>query len=94
MTSSWIGRRRPPLSGRRGRLGPPATVVLRMLLLKHLRNWSVEECERDVRGRLVYRAFARNDGERVPEAQTLPTHASATNTAAPTATLAGRMSLL
>src|SRR5262245_49239581 len=42
-------RRRHPLSGRRGRLGTPATVVLRLLVLKHLRNWSFEECEREVR---------------------------------------------
>lgn len=64
-------RRRHPLSGRRGRLGTPATVVLRMLLLKHLRNWSFEECEREVRGSLVYRAFCRIDCERVPDAKTL-----------------------
>jgi IS5 family transposase len=31
-------RRRHPRSGRRGRLGTPATVVLRMLVLKHLRD--------------------------------------------------------
>ena len=49
-------RRRHPLSGRRGRLGTPATVVLRVLLLKHLRDWSFDECEREVRGSLVYRA--------------------------------------
>ncbi len=39
--------------------------------LKHLRDWSFEECERDVRGSLVYRAFCRIDGERVPDAKTL-----------------------
>ncbi len=64
-------RRRYPLSGRRGRLGTPATVVLRMLLLKHLRDWSFDECEREVRGSLVYRAFGRIDCERVPDAKTL-----------------------
>jgi IS5 family transposase len=64
-------RRRHPLSSRRGRLGTPATVVLRMLLLKHLRHWSFEECEREVRGSLVYRAFCRIDCERVPDAKTL-----------------------
>jgi IS5 family transposase len=63
--------RRHPLSQRRGRLGTPATVVLRMLVLKHLFHWSFEECEREVRGRLVYRAFCRIDGERVPDAKTL-----------------------
>src|SRR5439155_8420564 len=63
--------RRHPLSARRGRLGTPAAVVLRMLVLKHLFDWSFDECERDVRGSLVYRAFCRIDGERVPHAKTL-----------------------
>lgn len=62
---------RYPQSRRRGRLGTPATVVLRMLVLKHLHDWSFEECEREVRGHLVYRAFCRIDGERVPDAKTL-----------------------
>src|SRR5213594_5107666 len=62
---------RHPQSQRRGRLGTPATVVLRMLVLKHLSDWSFDECEREVRGGLVYRAFCRIDGERVPDAKTL-----------------------
>ena len=63
--------RRHPQSQRRGRLGTPAAVVLRMLVLKHLHDWSFDECEREVRGSLVYRAFCRIDGERVPDAKTL-----------------------
>jgi IS5 family transposase len=63
--------RRHPHSSRRGRLGTPATVVLRMLVLKHLYDWSFDVCEREVRGSLVYRAFCRIDGERVPDAKTL-----------------------
>jgi len=63
--------RRHPESSRRGRLGTPADVVLRMLVLKHLHDWSFDECEREVRGSLVYRAFCRIDGERVPDAKTL-----------------------
>jgi IS5 family transposase len=62
---------RHPQSRRRGRLGTPAAVVLRILVLKHLRDWSFAECEREVRGSLVYRAFCRIDGERVPDAKTL-----------------------
>src|SRR4029434_3705099 len=62
---------RHPQSQCRGRLGTPAAVVLRMLVLKHLRDWSFDECEREVRGSLVYRAFCRIDGERVPDAKTL-----------------------
>jgi transposase-like protein DUF772 len=64
-------RRRHPLSGRRGRDGTPAVVVLRILLLKHLHDWSFDECEREVRGSLVHRAFCRIDCERVPDAKTL-----------------------
>jgi IS5 family transposase len=63
--------RRHPQSRRRGRLGTPASVVLRILVLKHLSDWSFDECEREVRGSLVYRAFCRIDGERVPDAKTL-----------------------
>jgi hypothetical protein len=62
---------RHPASQRRGRLGTPAAVVLRMLVLKHLHDWSFDECEREVRGSLIYRAFCRIDGERVPDAKTL-----------------------
>jgi len=42
-----------------------------MLVLKHLYDWSFDECEREVRGSLVYRAFCRIDCERVPDAKTL-----------------------
>jgi IS5 family transposase len=65
-----LGRRRPG-SRRRGRPGTPAEVVLRMLVLKHLYDWSFDECEREVRGSLVYRAFCRIGCERVPDAKTL-----------------------
>jgi len=65
-----LGRRHPQ-SRRRGRPGTPAAVVLRMLVLKHLYDWSFDECEREVRGSLVYRAFCRIDCERVPDAKTL-----------------------
>src|SRR5262245_20999611 len=41
---------RHPESQRRGRLGTPAAVVLRMLVLKHLHDWSFDDCEREVRG--------------------------------------------
>jgi IS5 family transposase len=36
----------------RGRLGTPAEIVLLMLLLKHLRNWSFNAIEREVRANL------------------------------------------
>src|SRR3989454_3937421 len=63
--------RRHPLSRRRGRLSTPAAVVLRMLVLKHLYRWSFDECEREVRGSLVYREFCGIGCERVPDAKTL-----------------------
>jgi transposase, IS5 family len=64
-------RGRRPKSSSRGRLGTPVVVVLRMLVLKHRYDWSFAECEREVRGSLIYRAFCRIDGERVPDAKTL-----------------------
>ena len=35
----------------------PADVVLRLLILKHIRNWSYQVLEREVRANLVYRDF-------------------------------------
>lgn len=63
--------KRWPQSRRRGRPGTPAEVALRMLILKHLYDWSYEELEREVRANLVYRAFARIGCEAVPDAKTL-----------------------
>lgn len=63
--------RRRPGSRKKGRPGTPADVVLRMLVLKHLYDWSFDECEREVRGSLVWRAFCRIDCEIVPDAKTL-----------------------
>ncbi len=64
------GRRRPK-SRRRGRKQTPAEVVLRLAVLKHLRNWSCEETEREVRANVVYRQFTRIGAETVPDAKTL-----------------------
>src|SRR5687767_1896767 len=60
-----------PQSRRRGRPGTPAEIVLRMLVLKHLFDWSYDELEREVRANLVYRAFTRIDAEEVPDAKTI-----------------------
>jgi hypothetical protein len=43
-----LGRRHPK-SRTRGRLGAPTDVVLRLLILKHVRNWSYAVLEREVR---------------------------------------------
>jgi hypothetical protein len=52
----------------RGRHQTPAEVVLRMLILKHVRNWSYETLEREVRANVVYRSFCRIGMEKVPDA--------------------------
>ena len=49
----------------------PADVVLRLLTLKHIRNWSYEELEREVRANLVYRDFTRIGSSKVPDAKTM-----------------------
>jgi IS5 family transposase len=69
--------RRRPKSRTRGRLGVPAEIVLRMLLLKHLRDWSFDVVEREVRANLVYREFTRVGWEKVPDAKTLGRQARA-----------------
>ena len=58
-------------SPRRGRTGTPAEIVLRLLVLKHVRNWSYAVLEREVRTNLVYRAFTRIGGGKVPDAKTM-----------------------
>jgi IS5 family transposase len=63
--------RRWPQSRRRGRLGTPAEVVIRMLTLKHLFDWSYDDLEREVRANLVYRMFTRIDAGEVPDAKTI-----------------------
>jgi IS5 family transposase len=55
----------------RGRKATPAEVVLRMLLLKHVRDWSYEVLSREVRANLVYREFTRVGGEKVPDDRTM-----------------------
>jgi IS5 family transposase len=63
--------RRWPKSRTRGREGTPAEVVLRMLILKHLHDWSFDELEQEVRANLVYRAFTRIGIDAVPDAKTI-----------------------
>jgi len=63
--------KRHPKSQTRGRTQTPAEVALRLLILKHVRNWSYDTLEREVRANLVYRAFTRIGDEKVPDAKTL-----------------------
>jgi len=55
----------------RGRKATSAEVVLRMLLLKHVRDWSYETLSREVRANLVYRDFTRIGGGKVPDDRTM-----------------------
>ena len=72
------------LSIRSGGLGPASSAESAPGALGHPRGrcpsnsgaqasarLELDECEREVRGSLVYRAFYRIDGERVPDAKTL-----------------------
>src|SRR6266576_4692307 len=60
-----------PKSRSRGRLGAPAEVVLRLLVLKHIRNLSYAALEREVRANLVHRDFTRVGGGKMPDAKTM-----------------------
>jgi IS5 family transposase len=62
---------RSPKSRSRGRRGMPAEMVLRLLVLKHVRNWSYDVLEREVRANLVYRDFTRVGGAKTPDAKTV-----------------------
>ena len=55
----------------RGRPGTSAEVILRMMLLKHFREWSFEDLTREVRANLVYREFTRIGGGKVPDDKTM-----------------------
>src|SRR5580693_8524794 len=63
--------KRHPQSRTLGRPGTPAEVVLRLLVLKHMRNWSYGVLEREVRANLVYRDFTRVGGTKMPDAKTM-----------------------
>jgi IS5 family transposase len=63
--------KRHPKSRSRGRRGAPADMVLRLLVLKHIRNWSYEVLEREVRANLVYRDFTHVGGAKTPDAKTM-----------------------
>lgn len=63
--------KRFPQSRRRGRPSTPAEVIMRLLVLKHARDWSFETLEREVKANLAYRKFTRIGGEKVPDAKTM-----------------------
>jgi IS5 family transposase len=63
--------KRHPCSRNRGRPGTPAEVVLRLMALKHIFDWSFEDVEREVKGSLLYRQLARVGAGTVPDRKTL-----------------------
>jgi len=63
--------KRHPKSRSRGRRAAPAETVLRLLILKHVRNWSYGALEREVRANLVYRDFTRVGAAKMPDAKTM-----------------------
>ena len=63
--------KRRPKSRSRGRQATPAEVVLRLMILKHVRNWSYYILEREVRANLVYRNFTRVGAAKMPDAKTM-----------------------
>jgi transposase, IS5 family len=58
-------------SAMRGRSQTPAEMVLRLLLLKHVRNWSFDTLEREVKMNLAYRDFTHIGLGKVPDGKTL-----------------------
>jgi IS5 family transposase len=67
-------RRRHAQSARRGRHSTPAEVVLRLQVLKHLKRWSFEQLEWEVRGNVAYRHFCRIHAGKVPDSTTMVRH--------------------
>jgi transposase, IS5 family len=63
--------KRHRLSRTRGRRGFSAEVVVRLLVLKHARNWSYAVLEREVRANLVYRKFTRVGLAKMADAKTM-----------------------
>ena len=63
--------RRFPHTADRGRHSTPVEAILRLLLVKHLHNWSFQETEERVADSLVLRWFCRVYFRRVPDDTTL-----------------------
>jgi transposase, IS5 family len=59
------------LSRTHGRKATPAEVLLRLLVLKHIRSWSYATLEREVLTNLLYRNFTRLGFAKMPDAKTM-----------------------
>src|SRR4051794_26939116 len=62
---------RYPQSARRGRRSTPVEVILRMLAVQHLYDWSYDEAEHSVNDSLVLRQFCRLYLAKAPDDTTL-----------------------
>ncbi|HTP28645.1 MAG TPA: ISNCY family transposase [Anaeromyxobacteraceae bacterium] len=62
---------RAPCSRTRGRQAIAPDRLLRCCALKHLKNWSFRQLERELRGSLVYRRFTHFDQDAIPDHSTL-----------------------
>jgi IS5 family transposase len=58
---------RRPRSTKAGRTGIAPDRLIRCCALKHLKNWSFRQLERELRGSLVYRKFTRFDDDDTPD---------------------------
>lgn len=63
--------RRCPQSHRTGRKGMAPDRLLRCCALRHIKQWSLRDLEREVRCSLLYRHFTRYDQESIPDFSTL-----------------------
>jgi IS5 family transposase len=59
--------KRAPAARTMGRKTIAPDRLLRCCALKHIKNWSFRELERELRGSLVYRHFTRFDEQRIPD---------------------------
>jgi transposase, IS5 family len=60
-----------PESKSRGREGTSTETVMRLIILKHVHDWSYVTLEREVRANLVYRNFTRVGAGKMPDAKTM-----------------------
>lgn len=63
--------RRAANSRKTGRPSTPSECVLRLVVLKHLNNWTYDMLELEVRGNIMYRQFTRIGWQKVPDAKAM-----------------------
>ena len=71
MNNSWRPCTKLWRVGVRAAAAAAGRALQRLLILKHIRNWSYGVVEREVRANLVYRDFTRVGGAKTPDAKTM-----------------------